>query len=111
MEDLKFIQPFLQRATELQNRDPVVAYYCQFYAAKLAIESPTKTPESQAFLMEHLEKLEKVCLWTLWIRDNEQAHGLEDPGESAAQGQRGGPLRRCWLCACPGLCEQDIPQC
>ena len=60
MEDFKFIQPFLQRATELKTREPIISYYCNFYAAKLAIESPVKTKESQVFLMGLLDDLEKV---------------------------------------------------
>ncbi len=67
MEDFKNIQPFLQRAEELKTREPIIAYYCQFYAAKLAIESPVKTKESQGFLLELLDKLEKVHYIYIYI--------------------------------------------
>jgi vacuolar protein sorting-associated protein VTA1 len=60
MDEFKSIQPFMQRAQELSGREPVVSYYCHFYAAKLAIESPVKSPSSQAFLTELLDTLEKV---------------------------------------------------
>jgi vacuolar protein sorting-associated protein VTA1 len=67
MEELKFIQPFMQRAQELAEREPVIAYYCHFYAAKLAIESPVKSPESQAFLTQLLDTLERViCFRITW---------------------------------------------
>ncbi|KAI9355957.1 Vta1 like-domain-containing protein [Zopfochytrium polystomum] len=58
-EDLKFISGFLQRAEELQTRDPVVSYYCNYYAAKLAIERNAQSHQSQAFLMNLLDVLEK----------------------------------------------------
>nr|CAG8488594.1 5773_t:CDS:2 [Entrophospora candida] len=58
--ELKFISPYLQRAQELQQREPIIAYYCNYYAAKLAIEKGTKEKgESQNFLFKLLDVLEK----------------------------------------------------
>ncbi|CAG8556622.1 1103_t:CDS:2 [Paraglomus brasilianum] len=57
-EELKFLNPYLQRATELDKREPVIAYYCRYYAAQRAIANGTKTPESNAFLNKLLDLLE-----------------------------------------------------
>ncbi|KAG9304785.1 hypothetical protein G9A89_016815 [Geosiphon pyriformis] len=56
--ELKFISPYLQRAQELLKREPIIAYYCNYYAAKLAIAKPTKSKESTAFLATLLDVLE-----------------------------------------------------
>ncbi|CAG8492404.1 17853_t:CDS:2 [Racocetra persica] len=58
-EELKFINGFLQRAQELRNREPVIAYYCNFYSVKLALEKGTKSKESKAFLARLLDVLEE----------------------------------------------------
>ncbi|RHZ84818.1 hypothetical protein Glove_74g185 [Diversispora epigaea] len=58
-EELKFINTFLQRAQELQKREPVIAYYCNYYSAKLALEKGTKEKESKAFLAKILDLLEQ----------------------------------------------------
>ncbi|KAI8806463.1 Vta1 like-domain-containing protein [Cladochytrium replicatum] len=57
--DLRGISPFLQRSNELANKEPVVAYYCKFYAAKMGIEIGSKNKESQIFLLRLMEDLEK----------------------------------------------------
>ncbi|KAF9215781.1 hypothetical protein BGZ59_000370 [Podila verticillata] len=56
-EGLKNITPFLQRAAQLQERDPVVSYYANYYAAKLAITKASK--DNRAFIDELLNVLEK----------------------------------------------------
>ncbi|KAF9336644.1 hypothetical protein BG006_007970 [Podila minutissima] len=56
-EGLKNITPFLQRAAQLQERDPVVSYYANYYAAKLAIAKASK--DNRAFIDELLNVLEK----------------------------------------------------
>ncbi|KAJ3309119.1 hypothetical protein HDU76_003720 [Blyttiomyces sp. JEL0837] len=57
--ELKFISGYLQRAEELKTRDPVVSYYCTFYAAKLAIERNSQNKECQKYLMKLLDSLEE----------------------------------------------------
>ncbi|CAG8464362.1 8754_t:CDS:2 [Paraglomus occultum] len=57
-EELKSLNPYLQRATELEKREPVIAYYCRYYAAKRALTNGTKTAESNAFLNKLLDLLE-----------------------------------------------------
>ncbi|KAI8929796.1 Vta1 like-domain-containing protein [Entophlyctis helioformis] len=58
-EDLKFIGTYLQRAKELQTREPIVAYYCNYYAAKQAIEKGSTSKDSQMFLLSLLDALEQ----------------------------------------------------
>jgi vacuolar protein sorting-associated protein VTA1 len=59
-DELKFINQYLQRAQELEKIEPVVSYYCRYYAARQAIDRGAKSPESQAFLVGLLDKLEQV---------------------------------------------------
>ncbi|KAF9127512.1 hypothetical protein BGW39_005813 [Mortierella sp. 14UC] len=58
-EALKSITPFLQRATQLQEREPVVSYYSNYYAAKLAIQKASKDNSCRPFIVELLDVLEK----------------------------------------------------
>lgn len=63
--ELKFMQPYLQRSTELKDRDPVVAYYCTLYALKQGIALRTKSKDSNSFLgdvMDQLEGLKKSLI-------------------------------------------------
>ncbi|KAI8602531.1 Vta1 like-domain-containing protein [Dissophora ornata] len=58
-EGLKSIGPYLQRAAQLQERDPVVSYYANYYAAKLAIPKAGQDNANRAFVVELLDTLEK----------------------------------------------------
>ncbi|KAI8826932.1 Vta1 like-domain-containing protein [Fimicolochytrium jonesii] len=58
-EDLKYMTPYLQRAHELQAKEPVVAYYCKFYALKLAISKGGHSKEAQGYLGQMLEEVEQ----------------------------------------------------
>ncbi|KAF9096781.1 hypothetical protein BGX23_010469 [Mortierella sp. AD031] len=58
-EALKSITPFLQRAAQLQDREPVVSYYSNYYAAKLAIQKASKDNSCRPFIVELLDVLEK----------------------------------------------------
>lgn len=40
--------------------NPVVSYYCLYYAAKMAIANGPKTPEVQDYIMEMLGQLEQL---------------------------------------------------
>ncbi|KAF9357597.1 hypothetical protein BGX26_003441 [Mortierella sp. AD094] len=61
-EGLKSIAPYLQRAAQLQEREPIVSYYCtvttNYYAAKIAIPKAGQD-NNRAFVMELLDTLEK----------------------------------------------------
>lgn len=60
-EDLRYLLPYLQRGSELRGRDPVVAYYCGFYAANLAMtKGYPKSPVNDAFLSALLDELNSV---------------------------------------------------
>ncbi|KAJ3057905.1 hypothetical protein HDU98_005948, partial [Podochytrium sp. JEL0797] len=55
---LKSITSFIQRADELTKRDPIMSYYCNFFAAKQAIELNCKDTESQMYMLGLLDTLE-----------------------------------------------------
>ncbi|GJE99635.1 Vta1 like-domain-containing protein [Phanerochaete sordida] len=58
--ELKTIAPFLQRADELKTQDPVIAYWCAYYAAQLGIALKLKDNAARMFLLHLLEALEKM---------------------------------------------------
>ncbi|KAH8102558.1 Vta1 like-domain-containing protein [Cristinia sonorae] len=58
--ELKSIAPYLQRANELKTQEPIVAYWCAYYAAQLGIGVKTKDPVARKFLFELLEALETI---------------------------------------------------
>ncbi|KAF7303308.1 hypothetical protein MKEN_01294900 [Mycena kentingensis (nom. inval.)] len=57
---LKPIAPFLQRADELRSQDPIVAYWCTYYAAQVGISLKAKDSASRDYLFELLGNLEKM---------------------------------------------------
>lgn len=57
--DLKFITTYLQRAKELNEREPIIAYYCQLYCVKLAIQKEVRSPESKQYLISLMNILEE----------------------------------------------------
>ncbi|KAJ3345973.1 hypothetical protein HDU83_003540 [Entophlyctis luteolus] len=66
----KSITAFVQRADELAVREPVVSYYCNFYAVKLAIDinASHQSPECQTYLLGMLDTLEAA---KAALKDNE----------------------------------------
>ncbi|KAG0245485.1 hypothetical protein BGW41_000112 [Actinomortierella wolfii] len=56
-EGLKVITPFLQRANQFADKEPIVSYYSNYYAAKLAIQKANK--DNRAFIDNLLSTLEK----------------------------------------------------
>ncbi len=70
-DDLKHLLPYLQRSSEMKNRDSIVSYYCGFYAANLAIQRGyPKTPENETFLMALLDELGVVHIQWLELMFN-----------------------------------------
>uniref|UniRef100_A0A060T3D2 ARAD1C32054p n=1 Tax=Blastobotrys adeninivorans TaxID=409370 RepID=A0A060T3D2_BLAAD len=59
---LKFIQPTLARASELDSREPVIAYFCRLHAVQeiLAKNLHQIDPEAAAFSSELLDTVEKA---------------------------------------------------
>ncbi|KAG5342018.1 hypothetical protein C0989_005698 [Termitomyces sp. Mn162] len=57
---LKSIVPFLQRANELRTQDPVMAYWCAYYAAQLGISLKAKDSASRDVLFALLSFLERL---------------------------------------------------
>ncbi|PWN53156.1 DUF605-domain-containing protein [Violaceomyces palustris] len=56
--ELKQIAPFLQRANELRTADPVMAYWCSYYAAQQGISSGLDSKQSKLFLLDLMDSLE-----------------------------------------------------
>ncbi|KAL7320994.1 hypothetical protein PS15m_000821 [Mucor circinelloides] len=57
-DEIKYITPYVQRGQEVAARDPVVSYYAQYYAAKLAIARGPRTKETTDYLSHLLDALE-----------------------------------------------------
>ncbi|KAG6841765.1 hypothetical protein C0991_007094 [Blastosporella zonata] len=57
---LKPITPFLQRANEIRTQDPVMAYWCAYYAAQLGISLKANDPASRDVLFALLGFLERL---------------------------------------------------
>ena len=63
---LHFIVPFLQRANEMAEAQPVLAYYCKYYAVSLALKGGgplskfQRSPQTDAFLAKLFDHLEAV---------------------------------------------------
>ncbi|KAJ7751330.1 Vta1 like-domain-containing protein [Mycena maculata] len=57
---LKSVSPYLQRADELRTKEPVIAYWCTYYAAQVGIGLKAKDPASRNFLFELLGSLEQM---------------------------------------------------
>ncbi|KAH9846845.1 Vta1 like-domain-containing protein [Lenzites betulinus] len=58
--ELRAVTPFLQRADELAAKDPVMAYWCAYYAAQQGIARKVKDSAARHFLFELLGLLEKM---------------------------------------------------
>ena len=57
---LKAIKPYLERANELQSKDPVIAYHCRLYALQEAMRIRAILPEEDVgFVMGLMNTLEK----------------------------------------------------
>lgn len=58
--ELKSITPYLQRATELSKQDPIIAYWCAYYAAQVGISLKAKDSASRDVLFALLGTLERM---------------------------------------------------
>ncbi|OZJ05876.1 hypothetical protein BZG36_00956 [Bifiguratus adelaidae] len=66
--ELKYMGPFLMRAQELKSRDPVMSYYCTYYAVQQGITKGPKNPSTNAYLGALMDSLEEQ---KEGLRDNE----------------------------------------
>ncbi|KAJ7492463.1 Vta1 like-domain-containing protein [Mycena latifolia] len=57
---LKSISPYLQRADELRAKEPIIAYWCTYYAAQVGIALKAKDTASRNFLFDLLGTLETM---------------------------------------------------
>ncbi|GAA6004707.1 hypothetical protein JCM11491_002202 [Sporobolomyces phaffii] len=58
--ELKPITPYLARAHELATADPVIAYWCTYFAVQQAMTLGAKETESQTFLFGIMDRLEAM---------------------------------------------------
>ncbi|TBU63682.1 Vta1 like-domain-containing protein [Dichomitus squalens] len=58
--ELKSIAPYLQRADETASADPVISYWCAYYAAQQGIALKVKDSAARHFLFDLLGLLEKI---------------------------------------------------
>lgn len=58
--ELKSITPYLQRADEVKNQEPIIAYWCAYYAAQVGIGLKAKDPASRDVLFALLSVLEHM---------------------------------------------------
>ncbi|THG97724.1 hypothetical protein EW026_g4329 [Hermanssonia centrifuga] len=59
-QELKPIASYLQRAEEVKAKDPVVAYWCAYYAAQVGIGLKAKEHTARTFLFDLLGVLETM---------------------------------------------------
>lgn len=58
-EQLKAIMPLMQRAQEIQQADPKVAYYCRMYAVEQALTFPQRSKDVSDLVSIALSQMEK----------------------------------------------------
>ncbi|KAJ3276854.1 hypothetical protein HDV01_002909 [Terramyces sp. JEL0728] len=56
--ELKSVSTYLIRGKELEDKEPIVSYFCYLYATKLSISLGAKSKESQQFISSLMDKLE-----------------------------------------------------
>lgn len=59
MSILKKISPFLNHAKTLENADPIMSYFCRYYAVQEGIKLKPD-PETKKILFSEMDKLELV---------------------------------------------------
>ncbi|KAJ3257456.1 Vacuolar protein sorting-associated protein vta1 [Boothiomyces macroporosus] len=57
--ELKSVSTYLIRGKELEDKEPIVSYFCYLYATKLSISLGAKSKESQQFISSLMDKLEQ----------------------------------------------------
>ncbi|KAH8924446.1 DUF605-domain-containing protein [Atractiella rhizophila] len=58
--ELRAITPFLQRASELKQREPAISYWCSYHAVQVAMALKPTEVESRKFLMSLMDGLEEM---------------------------------------------------
>ncbi|KAF8544298.1 Vta1 like-domain-containing protein [Trichophaea hybrida] len=59
-DELKLIRPYIHRGNQMEKMDPVITYYCYYWAVRLALEKGlhNASPECTAFVSTLMEDLE-----------------------------------------------------
>ncbi len=58
--EIKHLVAYLQRAQEMDKKEPVISYYCRLFALKQAVDLPSKSAVTTKFLMDLMTQLEHV---------------------------------------------------
>ncbi len=58
--ELNNLKPFLLRGTEVRKAEPIITYYCYYFAVQQALELKTRSKESNVFLFKLMDELEKM---------------------------------------------------
>ncbi|KIM47740.1 hypothetical protein M413DRAFT_208471 [Hebeloma cylindrosporum] len=58
--ELKAVSPFLSRAEELAKQDPIISYWCAYYAAQVGISLKARSTASRDLLIALLGVLEQM---------------------------------------------------
>eukprot|EP00854_Cymbomonas_tetramitiformis_P025736 gene25736-31479_t len=57
-EQAKILIPYLQRADEIANHDPLIAYYCRMHAVEEGVKITDRTDETTQLLVAVMKQLE-----------------------------------------------------
>lgn len=58
--ELKHLSPFIQRADELLEREPVISYFCYLHCANLAMKTGKRSRDVEDYLVSLLGLLEEI---------------------------------------------------
>ncbi|KAG8848526.1 hypothetical protein FRB91_010734 [Serendipita sp. 411] len=58
--ELKTVGPWVSRAQELKDKEPIIAYYCLYHATQTGISAKTKEKDTKTFLMSLMTTLETM---------------------------------------------------
>ncbi|TDL28545.1 DUF605-domain-containing protein [Rickenella mellea] len=58
--DLKPLSAFVQRADELRNKEPIMAYWCLYYAAQTGLDLKSQQPGAREYLFNLITYLEDL---------------------------------------------------
>ena len=59
-ETLKPVSSLIKLANDTEPRDPIIAYWLRVYIVQKALKIDGKSPDARKFLIELMDKLEKV---------------------------------------------------
>ncbi|KAG8810502.1 hypothetical protein FRC17_002912 [Serendipita sp. 399] len=58
--EVKIVAPWVSRAQELKDKEPIIAYYCLYHATQMGISAKSKEKDTKSFLMSLMTTLETM---------------------------------------------------